>query len=542
VSGRVSVEETPHGLQVTFDGKPLYGPKPVASARRRTDQLQVAPKTLLLCPSPLAWYGIVELLDQLPEDVAIMGVEAEPDLLTVARSHMPNTRPERLCLVGASQAAVLLQLQRWGPTRFRRVAEVSTNGGNLLHRSRYRALATALQREIRIAWQNRMTLSAMGGLWVRNLIRNCAAVRNVGSLPKTNLPAVVCGAGPSLDEALPLILRTRSMFHLVAVDTAVPILQKAGIVPDFVVVVEGQIANVYDFLPVHDKRYTLVADMVSAPAAVDVHRAPVWFLSRFAPVALVQRVSAEPWIAFTLPPLGSVGVAAVAISLSMTSAPIFTAGLDFAFRPGQTHATGAPATLTRLCSANRTYPIIDGAFCAHGVPFAGSGEWQTTLPMISYAEDMRDLLSGPTADSGTDRVSAIAPRGLDTGAVRISISSAEEQLKRAYDSGQAQTERRGTQTESSSSPPDRDIGESVAGFVTRELQALESLSDLLATPNVDRVGSPMSDALQYCDYLFFDFADAPGPDDRSASFLNRVRIRAAYYRDRWKMASTLLQT
>ena len=98
-----SVQETPHGLQVTFDGRKLYGEPPRDSGRRRTSGLKVPSKTLVLCLSPVAWHGIDTLLDRIPDDCAIMAIEAQPELLEIARGRMPDSPPESLCLVAANE-------------------------------------------------------------------------------------------------------------------------------------------------------------------------------------------------------------------------------------------------------------------------------------------------------------------------------------------------------------------------------------------------------------------------------------------------------
>ena len=531
-----SVQETPHGLQVTFDGRPLYGNRPRDSARHRTDELQVQSDTLILCFSPVAWHGIDTLLARLPDDSAIMAIEAEPELLEIARARMPATTPERLCLVAASSDSVLGQLRKWGITRFRRTVQVSTNAGTLLHRAEYRALAEAIDQQIRVAWQNRMTISAMGSLWVRNVIRNCVHQGQPHGLAPIRTPVVVCGAGPSLDAALGVVVENRARLTVIAVDTAAPILEQRGVMPDLVVAVEGQIANLYDFLPVSNRDYLLVADMVSCPSAVEQHPRVAWILSEFADLSFLSRLHALRSIQFGVAPLGSVGVVAVAVALHLARSMVFTAGLDFAYCAGRTHARGAPAGFSALARTSRLAPLNDAAFAVRGMPADSTGTWRTTLPMVSYAEDLRGIAADDTARSGMVRLRAIEPSGLDGGYPGVAAAEAGRLIT--------------APPESLKSPPGSDDSrervegsrEEIQVFVRSEIEALDGLSELLSRPDVRRAGRPLSEALAYCDYVYFDFPDAPGPDDRSESFMNRVRIRTDYYRSRWAMALTLLRS
>jgi hypothetical protein len=98
-----------------------------------------------------------------------------------------------------------------------------------------------------------LVLKKFGRLWLRNIDANITASRARGlSLSAwkdrwKDRPAIIVCAGPSLDRNLPRMTGLKEKFVIVCVDTALIPLLKHGIVPDIVVSLDSQIANVADF-------------------------------------------------------------------------------------------------------------------------------------------------------------------------------------------------------------------------------------------------------------------------------------------------------
>ena len=329
------LEDTPDGLQVFYGGRRLYGRSPRGDAVRRIRSRTIQTHSLVLWPSPLLWYGWRELLANSIGTIAVIAVEADPLLRDLAQEHFPVEAAQRILLVDAILRMCCELTAAWG------------NGGSVgLSTSRPpdRRCSTAsttehcwssLEREIRVFWQNRLTLAAFGRLWLRNLIDNIPELATGVGMNLPNGPGIVCGAGPSLERAIPLLKQHRSAATVIAVDTALPVLDAHGIRPDLVVALEGQLANLYDVLPVRRRDYCLAADISSNPTTARVHTARAWTLTSFAPVTLLDRVATLPGVELTLPPLGSVGVSAVDIALRVGLSPLFCTGLDFAVHPAR---------------------------------------------------------------------------------------------------------------------------------------------------------------------------------------------------------------
>jgi hypothetical protein len=524
----LALEDTPHGLQVHYNGRRLYGPHPRDAAIRRAQSLTSQPNTLVIWPSPLVWHGLDEALGRLGPSGAIIAVECDPVLHELARRQMPTRHRERLALELGSSTDVVSRIRQWGEHRFRRVVELTTSASARFHRDRYRAVVSAVEREIRVFWQNRLTLSAMGRLWLRNIIRNIPRLLSSRPLPVVRGTAIVCGAGPSLEAALPFITRHRDRLTIVAVDTAVPILDSQRCVPDVVIALEGQLANVYDFLPILRRDYRLLADLSSSPAVLELHDTWSSTVTAFAPLSLLDRLAALPGVGTRLQPLGSVGVAATRLALQLGASPLLLTGLDFAVLPGKTHSRGAPAYLHGFSRGSRTSPPRDAALGARlitadddGGRFGShSADVHTTLVLQGYAQELRRVVAR------RDDVYVVEPIGLNIGARPLSNDEASAML-RGHDSLVAGPTAPGT-------TPSADA---LAGFVRNELRLLTELEP-------SSIGDDLPRALDYLACELSDRIESMGTRVRLGSLdagsRARVRVARDYYVDRWSATLNLL--
>ncbi len=526
------LEETPHGCQVHYQGRALYGPRPVPDADRRVTARNVDPGTLIVWSSPVLWHGWRELSERLGTDTSVVAIEADPVLHELARRHLPPDT--RITLVPATLSAAIDALRRAGEHRYRRVLEISTTASALTHRSHYRDLIAALEREVRVFWQNRITLAAMGRLWLSNAIANIPQLCHARTAAPRAGPAVVCGAGPSLESAIPLIRDKRSRMTLIAVDTALPVLDSHGLTPDLAVALEGQIANAYDFLPVATRDYQLVTDLSACPAVARLHPRTTWTVAEFAPFSLVKRLSNLPGVQWALPPLGSVGVAAVRVALDLGCSPVVCAGLDFAVLPGMTHARGAPAYLNELSRANRLHRVRDPAVGARLIDLPGcEGRVQSTLILQGYAGELARIV-GERRD-----VYAAAPSGLFFGAKPVSVRDARVILDRA-----PPALARGAPFDTAVADGTL-IRPTLVEFVRLELSRLTRFSRTLSGHGQNEP-TEIPAALDYlaCEApdQILSFASQVSLRRPDVATWRRLRVAADYYTHRWRTTLDLLET
>lgn len=243
---------TPHGPNLQWRGVRFYPSEdPTEYARRKARVFSPLPKTLVYVPSVGLGHGLEQLLHALPPDGAVLCVEAFQEVMgTAIASGLPHD--PRLTIIRTDDpAAVAAALRSLGTGRFRRVREIPLSAGYRLAPVVYGRILHALEQELKRYWQNRLTLIALGSLQVRNLISNLPLLgqaADFGAL-STDLPVLLAGAGPSLDETIPLIARLRDRFLLVSVDTALPCLAARGIHPDVVIALEAQAANLRGLRP-----------------------------------------------------------------------------------------------------------------------------------------------------------------------------------------------------------------------------------------------------------------------------------------------------
>jgi hypothetical protein len=432
------LKDTGRGCTVFYRGKNLYSAsEPREAARRRAAAVSLQDRSLVLVPGLGLGYGLEVLLARLPAGSRLVAVETDPKLYALAASFSPPRDP-RLTLCATRESAVAAA-RELGLYRFRRVQVAGLCGSYQLDRAGYDALLQSLEEEIRLFWQNRITLAHMSRLWLRNLFTNLVTLSSGGEAPAPQergdnrllprdsrlsppgalggaRPILVAGAGPSLEAALPRIARVRDRLTLLAVDTALPVLAEAGLAPDWVYALEGQHYNLEDFLPFRDPALTLLCDLSSCPSVIRLFPRRQAFATRFHPLALFDRLSAAGLLPPELPPLGSVGVTAVRAALSLTAGPVLLAGLDFCYPGGRTHARGAPAHRRFLSACFRLVPVGMRGFEALAarprLRVAGKGgrRYSSDLVLSSYALQLFALArqSGRLYDLGVE--------GLETGA------------------------------------------------------------------------------------------------------------------------------
>jgi hypothetical protein len=206
------------------------------------------------------------------------------------------------------------------------------------------ALATArrLQREAQLNAQARR---ALGARYLLNTLGNINALSREGDVASlagagTGLSAIVLGAGPSLDRALPALRAAQSTAIIIAVDTALRPLLAAGIRPHLAVAVDPGDANtrhLYDLPPCPET--FLVSEASVDPRAVREFRGRTFLFC-------VADHHPWPWLRAQgagrgrLRAWGSVLTSAFDLALLMECDPIVFAGADLAFTDNRPYCRG----------------------------------------------------------------------------------------------------------------------------------------------------------------------------------------------------------
>ncbi|MDR1390493.1 MAG: DUF115 domain-containing protein [Treponema sp.] len=211
---------------------------------------------------------------------------------------------------------------------------------------------------------NEVTKKAFSLRWFRNFLRSLNLLGGAVSVQKGNCPAVMCASGPSLEEALPLILQKRKGLFVAAVSSSVPALLKHGVAPDLVAATDGgawALRHLYESCRAfYDKNIVYAAALSAAlPSQLDGKMIlPICDGSLYQQLVL----RALPVPSLTFPQRGMVGAAALDLVMALTSGPVYTAGLDFEHRDLYTHAR--PYAFEPLIdeNANRFFPFYTRVF------------------------------------------------------------------------------------------------------------------------------------------------------------------------------------
>ena len=421
-----SVVDTTDGLTIVFRGRNLYHPTtPQQSACARTESVEVPDFTLVIVASPLLGHGLLPLLRRCGDACRFLLLELESALVEVTRRHMPREildDPRVTIATPDTPNQLEHEVSRALFAHCRRATLIRPTGGYALHARHYHRVLEWSQDEIRRAWQNRLTTMHMGRLWFRNLFDNLSLLPTAQPLSAVtpDRPVVVVGAGPSLEALLPSLRELRTSLFVLAVDTAVPVLRSAAIQPDAVVAVEAQHANLGDFIGSHGSSFHRIVDVFSFPGVTRQTKPDrlSYFTSRAVESRLLDRLRTEKILPPELPPLGSVGVVAVALATDLTTSPIALVGLDFAYPDGKSHARGAPWMIRELVRTDRLRRgEIYGACLARPritVPGKTGALCKSDIVLLSYAEQLRALCAQRPG------IFDVSPEGLPTGAQRVS--------------------------------------------------------------------------------------------------------------------------
>jgi hypothetical protein len=520
--------DTGCGHTISYRGRTLYSPQdPRGAAVRRVEKLELQPGTLVFVPSLGLGYGLAELLGKLPASCHILCIEADERLFKLGITQaQPLPKSSSLTIIRtADQQQAAATVQKLGPWRFRRVVPVHLCGGYQFHRRTYRLLLEAVEEEIRLFWQNKLTLVAMSELWLKNLFTNLRTLPAAGDIVDlaTNRPILICGAGPSLEGSLEWIREVRHEVILMCVDTALPVLAEAALVPDWVFTLDAQLYTLQDFIPWRDSRIALLCDLTSNSLVLRLFQSIYFFSTRFHPLSLFDRLEAASLLPSSLPPRGSVGVSAAEAALHITSGPVLFSGLDFSYPKNQTHARSTPIHLGMLRGCTRLRPcgmaIFETLLARPRLWLHDKGGKRvlTDLVLHSYARQLRSV------NAESSRIYDLSAEGLCVGARRVDTlaqlralcSGAAVSAGADIRTGRAGLDRPGTTSRSGNRP--RPTTGSLLRFCEREQELLSGAVQSIAESN-----QMTSAALSVLEYLLLSCPEVD--PDRQLSPKNLARV------------------
>ena len=190
------------------------------------------------------------------------------------------------------------------------------------------------------------TIAFLGEVWERNYTRNKQDIaRTPGVVGLFNrfggLPAVLVGAGPSLDRNIRLLPLAKGKAVIISCDAALKILLENGITPDIVVNLDPQpfIANFFD--GIDTRNMTLIAPTIVHPSLRESWKGAFFYYNKHAPdIPLLARISLECPHVGALIPGGSVLSVAFDLAFKSGADPIAFVGQDLGYTSEKAYAAG----------------------------------------------------------------------------------------------------------------------------------------------------------------------------------------------------------
>ena len=247
----------------------------------------------------------------------------------------------------------------------------------------YSSVINLVYANLESAHRTRFTRQKDGFTWQRHVLENIPGYIQLRLPPAwagalRGLPAIVCGAGPSLDVSLPALVAAAPDAVVFSADSALRALARAGVAADFAVTIDA--AKVPEkCLPPDHPPFRVIATSVSPPAWRTARPAsPPIFLS--GPQVTDDWLSAQGVPRTALAISESCGSTALDLARHLGCDPIYLFGLDLAVDDAQRarrHQRDADPSLYTQSNydASAALPRVPGNYTAT-VPCFALGDWR----------------------------------------------------------------------------------------------------------------------------------------------------------------------
>ena len=404
-------------------------------------------------------------------------------------------------------------------------------------------------------WKNRITLTHLGRLFTANMLKNISLLPKSHPLVAHSIykPILICAAGCSLDDTLSKLPAyfSRKNIYIIAVDVTLIPLLKRNIVPDAVLSMEGQLAIEQAYVGIESLiEKTLSSKLiVGNPSCIhyicDIssrnriaryftffkYATISFFMTEYCTEPFMNRVEHTKLVKPLIPPLGSVGLAAVEIALYLRDfeTPIYVSGLDFSYPAGLSHCKEAPAPQKIL----RTNSYLSPA----GSPEAAfkNGAKLLNSNKKEYSTNYTDIaLSGYGRLFNEHFVTAKNVYTLTNSGFPLKIQYATlSEFKMAQKTMQLNIRLNKDIPNTVKSDTSMQI---VNNFYTEERKKLLKIKKILTAKEPQKNNTPKIETqkellslIDTCSYLYLHFPDGYKKARLEQDFLNRVRAGIDYY-------------
>jgi len=205
------------------------------------------------------------------------------------------------------------------------------------------------------------TTAAFGTRWVRNFFKNLNAINKNLLYKKMDIPVIITGSGPSLEDALPLIKETQNSHFIIAASSSVMALTEFGISADLIIATDGgSWALKHSYQCCRQKTNALAVNLCAAlpsqftnTPALLLNDGSYWQSLILHDLSLPSVITGQR---------GTVIATAVDLALSLSSENIYLAGIDFSVNDIRTHVKPYAFDAMFFSKANRFNPFYSESF------------------------------------------------------------------------------------------------------------------------------------------------------------------------------------
>lgn len=386
--------------------------RPTEEARRQISEFDLASNDSVIVLGLGLAHAVLELARRAPSTTFIVVAEREPGLLRLAMEHVDLTgflrRREIDLVVGATREEMFTRLH----------THVSRLLGGAL-----KIFAHPASRQAFPAYYDQLIrglhdFTVHGAVSVRSalFLARISIQNQFGNLPEyiaspgllslagrfRGYPAILVGAGPSLEKNLEELRRAEGRAIIIAVSTAMKILLGRGIRPDLTAIIDyhNVSARYFESVP-PEQAVPIVCDPKANCEAVLAYSGPKLFCNDPLMNTLLEGVPGDKG---SLVMGATVAHVAFDIARVLGCDPIVMVGLDLSYPEGRHHAGGTAQQRQQFTETSRyyTYEMKELEWCLlHRkklvrVPAIGGGEVWTSDIFFSYLREFEGLFRGST--------------------------------------------------------------------------------------------------------------------------------------------------
>ncbi|MEK4244730.1 6-hydroxymethylpterin diphosphokinase MptE-like protein [Psychrobacillus sp. FSL K6-2684] len=272
----------------------------------------------------------------------------------------------------------------------RRIHVIQSPNYDKLANVGYKAMLEFVTEQAKLNRINENTIKFFAEDWQKNYLFNLYNGIGDKSLidlkEKFDLPIVVVSGGPSLTKQLPLLNEVKDQFLIIAAGSTINTLLSFNISPDFVVSIDGSLANYNHFKDIYSKHITYIYSFTSHFGIRESFEKNAFIFNTLGKEKMKEHF--ESISNLEIPNIaggGSVANFAFTVAAYISSGPIAIIGQDLAYTNNRTHAEN-----------NKYYKIIDEEFKKERGMFLTEGYYNdevlTDYVFLSMKKSFESLL------------------------------------------------------------------------------------------------------------------------------------------------------